>query len=159
ENTRIYRADIKDDDGEIRGYNPETGQFTGLVPIDSVVSYDEKGDATHGIELGYKQSFDFLPGFWSGFGVDANFTFSPGEGADKDYYGETMPGSNNSEYQSNLAIWYEQSGVQARVAHNYRSKMYVGRTLQGEYQFAYYQKPTNYIDASISYEFENNMTL
>lgn len=159
ENTRIYRADIKDDDGEIRGYNPETGQFTGLVPIDSVVSYDEKGDATHGIELGYKQSFDFLPGFWSGFGVDANFTFSPGEGADKDYYGETMPGSNNSEYQSNFAIWYEQSGVQARVAHNYRSKMYVGRTLQGEYQFAYYQKPTNYIDASISYEFENNMTL
>jgi iron complex outermembrane receptor protein len=159
ENTRIYRSDIKDDDGEIRGYNPETGQFTGVVPIDSVVSYDEKGDATHGLEVGYKQSLDFLPGFWSGFGVDANFTYSPGEGADKDYYGETMPGSNNSEYQSNFAIWYEQSGVQARVAHNYRSKMYVGRTLQGEYQFAYYQKPTNYIDASISYEFENNMTL
>lgn len=159
ENTRIFRSDIADDDGTVRGYNPETGQFTGVVPIDSVISYDEKGDATNGLELGYKQSLDFLPGFWSGFGVDANFTYSPGEGADTDYYGETMPGSNNSEYQSNLALWYEQDGIQARIAHNYRSKMYLGRTLQGEYQYAYFQKPTNYIDASISYEFVDNMTL
>jgi len=159
ENRRIYRDDIVDDDGQIRGYNPETGEFTGLVPIESVVSFNEKGDATNGLEIGYKQSLDFLPGFWSGFGVDANFTYSPGEGSDTDYYGDTSPGINNSEYQSNLALWYEQDGIQARIAHNYRSKMYVGRTVQGEYQFAYFQKPTNYIDASISYEFIENMTV
>ncbi len=159
ENTRIYRSDIADDDGVVRGYNPETGQFTGVVPIDSIISFDEKGDATHGLEFGYKQSLDFLPGFWSGLGVDANFTYSPSEGSDQDYYGKTMPGINNSEYQSNFALWYEQNGIQARIAHNYRSKMYVGRTLQGDYQFAYFQKPTNYVDASISYEFIENMTV
>lgn len=159
ENTRIYRSDIFDDDGVVRGYNPETGEFTGVVPIDSVVSRKETGDSVHGVEIGYKQSFDFLPGFWSGFGIDTNFTYSPGEGADKDYYGKTMPGSNNSEYQSNFALWYEMDGIQARLAHNYRSKMYLGRTLQGEYQFSYFQKPTNYVDASISYEFIENMTV
>ena len=158
ENTRIYRSDIVDDDGVVRGYDPETGEFTGVVPIDSVVSREETGDTVHGLEIGYKQTFDFLPGFWSGFGIDTNFTYSPGKGADKDYYGDTMPGSNNSEYQSNFALWYEMDSIQARIAHNYRSKMYLGRTLQGDYQFAYYQKPTNYIDASVSYEFMDGVT-
>lgn len=156
---RIYRSDIPDDDGTIRGYDPETGKFTGVIPIQSTLSYNKKGDATKGVEAGYKQSFDFLPGFWSGFGLDANFTWSPSEGTDRDYYGNKSPGVNNSEYQSNLALWYEKDGLQARIAHNYRSKMYVGRTEQGAYQFAYYQKPTNYIDASVSYEFVKNMTL
>ncbi len=159
ENTRIYRSDIADDDGVVRGYDPESGEFTGLVPIDSVISRKEKGDMIHGLELGYKQSFDFLPGFWSNFGIDTNFTYSPSKGADEDYYGKTMPASNNSEYQSNLALWYENDKLQARIAHNYRSKMYLGRTLQGDYQFAYFQKPTNYVDASVSYEFMDNMTL
>ena len=159
ENKRIPRTDIVDDDGVVRGYDPETGKFNGYVLIDSTVSSNEKGDATKGVEVGYKQSFDFLPGIWSGFGVDANFTYSPSKGSDLDYYGTTSPGVNNSEYQSNLALWYEKDGVQARIAHNYRSKMYLGNTVQGEYQFAYYQKPTNYIDASVSYEFMENMTV
>ncbi len=138
---------------------PETGKFNGYVLIDSTVSSNEKGDAAKGLELGYKQSFDFLPGIWSGFGVDANFTYSPSEGSDLDYYGKKSPGVKNSEYQSNLALWYEKDGIQARIAHNFRSEMYMGRTIQGEYVFAYYQKPTNYIDASLSYEFIENMTV
>jgi iron complex outermembrane recepter protein len=159
ENQRVPRYDIVDDDGIVRGYDPETGKFNGYVLIDSTVSSNEKGDATKGLELGYKQSFDFLPGIWSGFGVDANFTYSPSTGSDVDYYGKKSPGVKNSEYQSNLALWYEKDGLQARIAHNFRSKMYMGRTIQGEYVFAYYQKPTNYIDASLSYEFIENMTV
>lgn len=159
ENKKVARYDIADDDGVIRGYDPETGKFNGYVLIDSTVSSKVKGDATKGLELGYKQSFDFLPDFWSGFGVDANFTYSPSEGSDTDYYGNASPGIKNSKYQSNLALWYEKDGIQARIAHNYRSKMYMGKTQQGAYVFAYYQKPTNYIDASISYEVIENMTL
>lgn len=158
ETRSIPRTDIPDDDGVVRGYSPTLG-LTGVVNIDSTVSFAEKGGTINGLELGYKQSFDFLPGFWSGFGVDANLTYSPSEGSDVDYYGDVLPGINNSEYQSNLALWYEKDSLQVRLAHNYRSKMYVGLTKQGEHWFAYYQKPTNYLDASISYEVMENMTL
>mgnify|MGYP003575364531 CR=1 FL=1 len=146
--TTVLRSDIPDDDGVAR--------YT--IPVTSTVSFDEKGDAVEGMEFSYKQSFDFLPGFWSGFGIDTNFTYSPSESTDVDYYGDTAPAANNSEYQSNFALWYEMDGLQARIAHNYRSEMYVGTTTISSRNFAYYQKPTNYIDASLSYEFTDNIT-
>ena len=146
--TTVLRSDIPDDDGVAR--------YT--IPVNSTVSFDEKGDAVEGVELSYKQSLDFLPGFWSGFGIDTNFTYSPSESTSIDYYGDTTPASNNSEYQSNFALWYEMDGLQARIAHNYRSEMYVGTTTISSRNFAYYQKPTNYIDASLSYEFTDNIT-
>lgn len=158
-NTNIYRNDIPDDDGVIRGYNPDGGTFTGVIPILSQITLNKKGDASKGVEIGYRQAFDFLPRLWSGFGVDANFTYSPSTGIDLDYYGNISPGQDNSKYQSNFALWYEKSGWEARIAHNYRSRRYIGQTQQGNYAFAFYQRATQYLDASVSYEFYKNMTL
>ncbi|RYE22577.1 MAG: TonB-dependent receptor [Sphingobacteriales bacterium] len=153
----VVRTDIKDSDGVVRGYVPGEG-FTGGVKIQSQISEEKKGSPSKGLEIGYKQAFDFLPGFLSGFGLDANVTYSPTDGSDIDYYGDATPGYRNSKYQTNLALWYEKDGLQARIAHNYRSKMYMGSTIETSYYFALYQKPTNYIDASLSYEFYENVT-
>jgi hypothetical protein len=45
-------------------------------------------------------------------------------------------------------LWYEQYGMQLRGRHNYRSKRLVSS--DGITGLAQYQKPTNYLDASIS---------
>ncbi len=162
-NTTVYRYDIADDDGVIRGYDPSKGSFGNGIPILTQFNSNKKGGWAKGLEFGYRQAFDFLPGIWSGFGVDANFTYSPSaadpsSGTSYDYYGNLIPGQDNSKYQSNFALWYEKGGLQARIADNYRSKRYIGQTQQGSYVFAYYQRATQYLDASVSYEFYKNIT-
>ncbi|MDO3384438.1 TonB-dependent receptor [Gilvimarinus sp. SDUM040013] len=152
--TQVMRDDIVDTDGQVRGYNITTGQFTGAVPISTTVTVDESS-YTRGMEVGYQQGFDFLPGFWGGFGVSANYTYSPSSSSETDYYGESLPGGGNSEHQSNLAMWYERDGWQVRVAHNYRSEMFDYTKVEGNYRFARFVAPTNYVDASISYEFND----
>jgi iron complex outermembrane recepter protein len=154
----VNRTDVADSDGVIRGYNPNTGQFVGYTQILSQINESHKGGIGKGLEVGLKQAFDFLPGIWSGFGVDTNFTYSPSTGSDHDFYQNLLPGQDNSKYQSNLALWYEKDGLQARIAHNYRSKRFVADTHVGDYYLAYYQKPTSYVDASVSYEFYENIT-
>lgn len=147
---------IPDSDGVVRGYDLNSGEFTGLTPVTTIANGE--GGSIEGMEVGIQQGFDFLPGVWGGFGVTANYTYSPSESGSKDYYGDDTPMADNSEHQSNLALWYERDGIQARIAHNYRSKKFMWITNKDPYQFARYQKPTHYIDASISYELNDAVT-
>ena len=158
-NIILERDDIVDSDGVVRGYNLTTETFTGTVPIGTTENFSQSGDWGHGVEVGYQQGFDFLEGFWSGFGVTANYTYSPSDSSDLDYYGNTLPGYNNSEHQSNFALWFEKYGLQARIAHNYRSEMYGGLKQESGYSFAYYTAPASYVDASISYDVNETVTV
>ncbi|MGD8176544.1 TonB-dependent receptor [Marinimicrobium sp. ARAG 43.8] len=154
----IERDDITDTDGKVRGFDLETGELTGTVPISTTTTVDETS-YTRGAEIGYQQAFDFLPGFWSGFGISANYTYSPSSSNETDYYGNSLPGGGNSEHQSNFALWYEYGGLQARIAHNYRSKMFDYVKVEGNYRFARYYAPTNYVDASLSYEINDHVKI
>lgn len=153
---QIERDDITDTDGTVRGFDLETGELTGTVPISTTTTVDTTS-YTRGAEVGYQQGFDFLPGFWSGFGISANYTYSPSSSSETDYYGQSLPGGGNSRHQSNFALWYEYGGLQARIAHNYRSKMFDYVKVEGNYRFARYVAPTNYVDASLSYELTDNV--
>jgi TonB-dependent receptor len=146
----VYRDDIPDSDGVIRGYDAQSQQLTGLVPISASVN-SEEGASIQGLEIGYRQAFDFLDGWVNGFGLDANFTYSPSDSGLFDYYGEENTLMDNSEKQFNLAIWYDKYSWEARLAGNYRSKTYLYNTAQGDYVFAKFRKPTTYVDASIAY--------
>jgi len=157
-NVEVLRDDITDSDGVVRGFDLESGEFTGFTRIQTNEAVSDKS-YTRGLEAGYRQSFDFLDGFMGGFGIDANVTYSPSTSTYTDFYGEDLPAIGNSEYQTNLALWYEDHGIQARIAHNYRSKMFVSRKREGLYNFAYFASPTNYIDASISYDINDDMTV
>lgn len=154
ESVTIQRDDIPDSDGVVRGYDLNTGEFRGYVEIQTTITTEESSE-TYGAELGYRQSFDFLDGFWGGFGIDANFTYSPSDGSNHDYYGDKNPASGNSEYQTNFALWYEAHGWEARIAHNYRSEMFVSRKQEVNYHFGYWVAPTNYVDASLAYQFND----
>jgi TonB-dependent receptor len=157
----VLRDDIVDSDGVVRGYNLSTGEFTGTVPIQTTETFDVTGDWNFdkpGLEMGYQQGLDFLDGFWSGFGITANYTYSPSESNDMDFYGGSLPGVGNSKHQTNLALWYEKDGIQARIAHNYRSEMFNGVKYEGAYQFAYWTAATSYLDASVSYDLNEMVT-
>ncbi|MDQ2076405.1 TonB-dependent receptor [Marinimicrobium sp. ABcell2] len=160
ETTLVQRDDIEDSDGVVRGYDTETDSFTGTVPISTTVTRSDSS-YTRGLEVGYQQELDFLPGFWRNFGVQANYTYSPGSSNDFDFYGNRMPNGGNSTHQSNFAVWYESGPWEARIAHNYRSKVFNGVMRTGgddnRRYFARFTQPTHYLDASFSYELTDNI--
>ncbi|MBU2870432.1 TonB-dependent receptor [Colwellia sp. E2M01] len=146
---------IPDSDGVVRGFND--GIYSGTTPTTTEANSD--GGSINGIELTYQQGFDFLPGIWSGFGLTTNYTYSPSESGDTDYYGESTPMSDNSEHLANVALWYEKDGLQARIASNYRSDKYMSLATKAPYKFARYQAPTLYVDASVSYDINDMFTV
>ncbi len=140
-----------------RDYPDQTGGGHRVVTINTSGQGD--GGVLKGLELNAKQAFTYLPGFWSNFGIDANYTYSPSDSGKKDLAGESLPFQDNSVHQTNLALWYQKDGLQARIADNYRSKRAVSADqLWGTKGLELYQKPTNYVDASVSYDFAPNIT-
>ena len=122
------------------------------------------GGKIKGLELGYQQQFDFLPGFLSGFGANANFTLSDSGSSNKDFFtGEDLPVPDNSKYQYNLIGFYQKGPIQARVAYNWRSKRFAGlQSVNGVADndvLAIYSRPVGYLDASASYDITPNFTV
>jgi len=90
-----------------------------------------------GFELAYQQFFDMLPGFWSGFGVQANYTYIDSKGVpqailDTAGTGGTasniakvdtsfLPLTNMSKDNVNFQLMYAKGPVDARIAYSWRS--------------------------------------
>ena len=147
----IVRTDLPDNDGVIRGRT---------VSISTPVQ--GRGGTLQGIEAGWKQSFDdlgFMPTFLSKFGIDANATFSPSNSGETDLAGAKIPFQDNSKIQTNLAGFYQDDHLQVRIAWNYRSKRAVSQNFGGIQGLELYQQPTNYVDASVSYDITPNLTI
>ncbi len=76
-----------------------------------------------GFELNYSHQLTFLPGLFSGFGVNANYTYT---GSDADMVVEgserstKLPGQ--SENMGNFAVFYEKFGFMGRLAVNHQSE-------------------------------------
>jgi TonB-dependent receptor len=138
----VIRTDLPDQDGVVRNRS---------VAINLPLPGEGDGASLKGVEVGYKQAFDFLPGRWSNLGIDANFTYSPSD-TGKDIAGNAIPFQDNSREQANLVLWYQSSRFQARIAGNYRSKRAVSENYAGITGFEKYQAPTHYYDASASYD-------
>lgn len=110
------------------------------------------GKSLHGLELGWKQAFDFLPGVLRNTGIDANYTYSPSK-IGIDVAGNAIPFLENSKQQANLVLWYQDKNLELRVAGNHRSQRAVTKDYGGITGFQEYQAPTTYIGASASYSF------
>ncbi len=113
-----------------------------------------------GLEIGYTQFFDFLPGLLSGLGLQANYTHvksvSPSPLA-----GETLPLPNLSPNSYNIVAMYEKGPVSARVAYNYRSTYYSGLAyLNGGLGVASnFRKGYGWLDASASIDVTSQVAL
>lgn len=151
QNGNVVRTDLPDNDGVVRNRT---------VSISTPVQ--GSGGTLKGVEAGAKISFTdlgFVPGFLSNFGIDTNFTYSPSSTGDEDLAGNKIPFQDNSEIQTNAALFYQDSRFQARVAWNYRSKRAVQSNFGGISGLELYQAPTNYVDASVSYDVTPNITV
>ncbi len=101
--------------------------FAGLIV--GYTTFANRSDAyARGLEAAYHQQFVWLPGFWKGFGLDANATLvdsrileydAATSATGLDEFG-LLPGTSRLTW--NAAGFYEAHGVQLRIAAEYVSK-------------------------------------
>ena len=72
-----------------------------------------------GLELAYTARLDnYLEGFWSGFGLEANMTLIDSEYTTPGGLKFELPGQSDLAY--NVSLFYEDHGFMARLSYRYR---------------------------------------
>jgi len=91
-----------------------------------------------GAEFAYQQTFSFLPGFLSGFGINATYTYVKSSGVAQSTLSETdpdvaagntstidtslLPLQGLSKHTINITPFYEKGPISIRLAYNWRSR-------------------------------------
>jgi TonB-dependent receptor len=118
-----------------------------------------------GLEIAYTQTYDFLPGILSGFGLSASYTWLKSSGLPNSFLngGVTvnsppngvaagnLPLAQLSKHTINIAPFYEKGPISIRVAYNWRSKFLL---TESDVIFPYdpiWQDATGSLDASAFY--------
>lgn len=116
------------------------------------------GGTLEGIEIGYTQFFDQLPGALSGLGVQLNGTFIDGE--TEAPTGEMQPITNVSDESYNAVLLYEMDKFSARLAYNWRSG-WASTYDEGGAQpgSSVVNNPTDSLDFAINYDVNENLTV
>jgi TonB-dependent receptor len=136
-----------------------------------------KGAKIEGFEADYQRFFDFLPGGWSGFGIDANVTYVKNKGVpnanltpvgnaggnitNAGNAGTSLePGSLEglSKWTYNLVGMYEKGRVSARLAYNWRSQ-YLVTAVDCCVYLPVWQKGAGFLDGSIRYRLNDSVEL
>jgi TonB-dependent receptor len=115
-----------------------------------------------GAELGAQKFFDFLPGIWSNFGAQANYTWITGEnqtlvGQNPNVY-ETTPLQNVAKKSYNVALLYEGNGLTGRLTATHRGD-YVEQIAEPRFGQDRHVKAATYVDLSLSYAITPNISL
>jgi len=147
--------------------NGETFDVYVVQPVNS----DQKG-TVQGFELGYQQFYDMLPGFWSGFGVNANYTYIDSQGVPQSTLNATTttPAANEANVDTsllplaglskdnvNFTLMYEKGPVSARVGYSWRSR-FVLTVRDVITPFApIYNEATGQMDASLMYTINDHV--
>ncbi|VXA98212.1 TonB-dependent receptor [Massilia sp. 9I] len=121
-----------------------------------------KGATTKGVEIAGRTALTFLPGWLSGFGVDANYTrmsYKYAAGTERlnilDNTVLPYPGMSKNAY--NLSLWYDQGPINARLAYSYRDRFFTGNNdVSGNPIF---EAKTGFLDAKIQYRYSENITI
>ena len=123
------------------------GFYRITIPVNGI------GGVNQGVELNLQHDFG------NGFGVQANYTYSDAdmleteeekaEGIEKQ-----LPANSRDTY--NLAAYYEDHGLSARLAYNYRSRYYSGTNRNG---LDLYSDGYGQVDANLSYQLTDNISL
>jgi iron complex outermembrane recepter protein len=113
-----------------------------------------------GVELGYQQFYDFLPGILGGLGLQANVTYVDGQTEDINT-GRDRTITGVSDWTYNIIGLYEKDRWSGRLAYNWRSKFVdtyaFAANATGEYDI--FVAPTAQMDGSISFDLNDNLTL
>lgn len=108
-----------------------------------------------GAEVGYQQFYDWLPGWMSGLGLQANVTYMKGDLTDAD--GKVNPFVGMSKLSYNVVNLYEKNGWSGRLAYSWRDKFVDTFNYRG-LGFDLIVDPIKTLDGSISYKINNNLS-
>ncbi len=142
---------------------PTTGGLAGQCNVIIGTSASSGKGYIKGVEIGGQKFFDFLPSFWSGFGVQANYTYLdsqapiPGQNGQPTTKGQL---TNVSKDNASLILMYEKYGWQVRLAGTYRSK-YIESYYPGNDTLPPIDvvKPTTYVDLGVNYALSSQISL
>jgi iron complex outermembrane receptor protein len=146
------------------------GQIPGGVPVDigdgEFVIFDATGPingdggTVKGFEAAYQQVFTFLPGFWSGFGTQINYTYTDSDVSIPYFEGGltySMPLEGLSKNSMNFVLFWENDVFSARAAYNYRDSFLSNRSnTQGNPVFT---DDYGQLDMSINWNISKNFSL
>jgi TonB-dependent receptor len=111
-----------------------------------------------GVEIGYRQFYDFLPGWLGGFGLEANYTYMKGHFVDN---GKEAPFQGMSKNAFNVVGLYERGPWSGRLAYSYRSRFvdaFNYRAIPAPIgPIDLIVDPIETVDASISYKINDNL--
>ena len=122
-----------------------------------------------GFEVAYQHTFDFLPGFLSGLGVNTNYSYIESSGLPNTFLntgspvnqGSIPPGNlpleGLSKHNVNASVFYENELVSLRAAYNWRSRFLL---TAADVIFPYtsiFNEPTGQLDASIFFNINENL--
>jgi TonB-dependent receptor len=114
-------------------------------------------DKLDGVEVGYQQFYDFLPGPLGGLGLQANVTFMDGSmkngvtGVKTDFRGL-------SKWSYNVAVLYEKGPLSGRLAYNWRQHFLDTPNFENS-GFDLIADDTAQLDGSLSYKIGDKITL
>ncbi|RZJ00887.1 MAG: TonB-dependent receptor [Brevundimonas sp.] len=121
------------------------------------------GGELKGFEVNWQQPFTFLPGFWSDFGLLANYTYVT---SDISYLTSTTPGApvvdatlvGLSKVAWNATLYYENDKFSARVSAAYRDPYLTG-VPGADFNNVQGTNATTNIDAQMSYNITDSVRL
>ena len=146
--------------------------FDGLVttPLNS-----KDTGKVRGVEVGYSQTYDFLPGALSGLGLTANYTYVHSSGVRQSTLSSTdpdvaagtvasvdtsrLPLQGLSEHTFNVQPFYQKGRLELRAAYSWRSKFLL-TTRDVIVPFApIFSEATGQLDASVFFNVSPNVRL
>lgn len=129
-----------------------------------------KSGQVEGIELAYQQFYDFLPGAFSGLGLQANFTYVDSQGGANpvtnvndsnvvtNAAATNLPLEGLSDKVFNLAVMYEKYGVSGRIAYNWRSA-YLMTTSAANANMPVWMDDYGQLEASVFYNINSKLKI
>jgi iron complex outermembrane recepter protein len=114
-----------------------------------------KGATIDGLELGYNQNYDFLPGVFSGLGSSLNYTYqkTKAERQKGTFAGSFLPAfplAYSPEQSYNATLFWERDGHLIRLAYNYATDVLINRSATDG--FAIWQEGSGNLDISANYK-------
>jgi TonB-dependent receptor len=129
--------------------------------FDVTQAVNGKGATTKGVEIAARTALTFLPGWLSGFGIDANYTrmdykYAPGTERLNVLDGTVLPYPGMSKNAYNLSLWYDQGPINARLAYGYRDRFFTGNNdVSGNPVF---EAKTGFLDAKLQWRYNDQIT-
>ena len=129
------------------------------VLYDVTTPVNGQGAKTQGIETSIQAPFTFLPGWASGFGGLANYTWTDAKnvGLFSQLDGAPLPFPGLSENSYNIVLYYDKGPINARVAWNWRDDWMV--TAADRSGNPVFRANEGYLDARLQWRVKGDDTL